>query len=116
MRPLSPTTALATGLALTALTLPATAHGADRTPPDITVTGDTSSRCEGGVTRFRVRVVDDLRTRTAVRLDGEIVKRSTDERFSVRLRLGAAAHRLRVTSRDTRDNRFTYTLRLSRCT
>jgi hypothetical protein len=116
MRLLLSTTALTAGLALTALTLPAIALGADETPPKLKVLNNAAARCDDEpVTKFRVRVSDPLPTRTVVRLDGEVVRESARERFAVRLRLGKRGHRLRIVARDEQDNRFVYRLVIRRC-
>lgn len=102
-------------MALSALAVPATAAAADRTPPSVNVAGDTISRCDGGLTRLKVRVFDGSDTHTVVRRDGRRIKRTADKRFRLRLKLDGGAHTIRIYVRDASENRYKHTLKLLSC-
>jgi hypothetical protein len=113
--------ALAACLALSAPALPGAAHAqtrSDVTPPSVDVWGANAGvRCDGsGRVRIEIRVRDASSTKTVVRVDGRVVKRSTRKRFAAYARLDAAAHVVRALARDSAGNRFVFRLRLTACT
>jgi hypothetical protein len=93
-----------------------TAHAArDLTPPRAEVESDTGPRCVGKQARISYRIIDAAPTRTVVKIDGEVVKRTRSKRFTIHPRLDDGRHRILATSRDRRGNKNTHTLKIPAC-
>jgi len=105
---------LATGVAALAGATVADA-ARDLTPPKAEVDSDTGPRCVGKQARVSYRIIDSAPTRTVIKVDGEVVKRTRSKRFSIYPQLDDGRHRILATSRDRRGNRNTHTLKIPAC-